>query len=203
MNLWSCAWVTGDWYILVHCSSSHEPWKVIPPYPEVNCGWKWGLRTPISPWIAVGWFKEFRSVFNRWGDVKEENRAISENPCVFWSVFDSGFASWPSPGQHCLSLPLTDVIMSYWSQSICLLRCIPGNHFPPQFVDMTHLTKPASSRCWHGSFPSVILLVLPAQRTPTYPPPRFYHRYFAVSASSQASLSLLSIHPFIFWYISE
>lgn len=80
-------------------------------------------------------------------------------------------------------------------------RGIPRNHFPPEFVDMSHLSEPTTSYCWHENFPSVILLVLPAQGTPTYPLPRFYHQYVAVSASSQASPSLLSIYPFnLFFY---
>lgn len=160
-----------------------------------------GLKTAqTNPWIADGWFKEFRRGFNLWGEVKEET--IEFRKLLGFLVGDwtlglaadchlgrAGISSGYPQGCDHESL-VTKHISSHWCTpgniALSFCRCDSSPQWAHQFLLLG----------WETLL--IILLVLSVQGTPTYPPHRFHHWHFAESASSQTFPSLLSIHSFYF-----
>lgn len=163
-----------------------------------------GLKTAqTNPWIADGWFKEFRRGFNLWGEVKEET--IEFRKLLGFLVGDWVWlltVTWA--GQGFPQVTPRDAITSHWSQSIYLLIDAPRETLHSLFADVTHfLSEPTSSYCLDGKlFSSSCWFCLYREH------PHTRH----IDSTIDILLSLLHHRPsqafypsirFIFWCISK
>lgn len=160
-----------------------------------------GLKTAqTNPWIADGWFKEFRRGFNLWGEVKEETIEFRKRLGFLVGDWTLGLAADCHLGRAGISSGypqgcdheslVTKHISSHWCTpgniALSFCRCDSSPQWAHQFLLLG----------WETLL--IILLVLSVQGTPTYPPHRFHHWHFAEFASSQTFPSLHHFQTFYF-----